>query len=191
MCPNSGFSIKKCISLIHEAGGRSVLAHPKDIGLPDWRLEPLLKKMIGYGLWGLEAYHPSQAGFEKKYLDMAKRMGLFCTAGSDHHNKTPIQGYIAQPHDPLWDQCSNAYWNLGHFVVHKFGLWYNESDIPESTYVHKRLHPISIFSEAVYHEFGIPDDQNLRRQHRRGICKENVRVFKYGAGRFRNHRIFR
>ncbi|MHB1315073.1 MAG: PHP domain-containing protein [Christensenellales bacterium] len=101
--PKLRFPIKKCISLICEAGGKSVLAHPKDTGLPDWLLEPLMKEMIQYGLWGMEVFHPSHKGFEQRYLAMAKRLGLFITAGSDQHNSAPLAGYNTNPHDPLFD----------------------------------------------------------------------------------------
>ena len=100
--PKVRLSIQKCIELIRDAGGKSVLAHPKDTNLPDWLLEPLIKKMIDYGLWGLEAFHPSQVGCEQRFLSMAKRLNLFVTAGSDCHDKNPLTGYIAKTQDPLW-----------------------------------------------------------------------------------------
>jgi predicted metal-dependent phosphoesterase TrpH len=100
--PKERFSIQHCIELIDLAGGKSVLAHPKDTGLSDWLLEPLLKEMMGYGLWGLEVFHPSQKGHEHRFLSLAGRLGLSVTAGSDQHSKEPLTGYLCRPEDPLW-----------------------------------------------------------------------------------------
>lgn len=102
--PKFKLPIKECISLIHQAGGKSVLAHPKDIGLPEWLLEPLIKEMKSYGLWGIEVYHPSHTGCEQYYLDLAKRLELFVTAGSDHHTKAPLLGYSTEL-SPLLHDC--------------------------------------------------------------------------------------
>ena len=78
--------LDEALSLIRQAGGRPVLAHPgRDVKEnPD-----LLKAIAERGLWGLEAfssYHtPSQTAF---YRYWGTKLGLVLTCGSDLHGKT-------------------------------------------------------------------------------------------------------
>jgi len=91
--PKRYFPVDEAISLIHRAGGCTVLAHPQFIGVSDSRLLELLDDLIGIGLDGLEAYS-SGAGNDgiDRLITMARRKGLIVTGGSDFHQ--PVKGGI-------------------------------------------------------------------------------------------------
>lgn len=84
----------QAMELIRGAGGVSVLAHPGLLELHPAVLEQLVKDLKDQGLMGLEAYYsehnPSQ---ERRLLDMAARLGLVVSGGSDFHghNKPGIR----------------------------------------------------------------------------------------------------
>lgn len=82
-------SYEECIKLIKDAGGISVLAHPKELLLEDYELEELLKKLISCGLDGIEVYHSSNTKEdEEKYLALAEKYNLLVSAGSDYHGES-------------------------------------------------------------------------------------------------------
>jgi len=91
--PKRFFPVDEAISLIHRAGGCTVLAHPPFIGVSECRLAELLDDFIGLGLDGLEAYN-SGAGNDgiDRLITMAHRKGLIVTGGSDFHQ--PIKGGV-------------------------------------------------------------------------------------------------
>lgn len=72
---------KIAIRAIREAGGIPVLAHP--IYLKD---DTLIEPLVPHGLVGLEVYHsghpPEAVG---RYEQLAERLGLLKTGGSDYH----------------------------------------------------------------------------------------------------------
>jgi predicted metal-dependent phosphoesterase TrpH len=72
--------------LIKRAGGLAVMAHP---GLWRERLgvtEELIERMAEAGLDGIEAAHPDhEPEQERRYREMAKRLGLVATGSSDCH----------------------------------------------------------------------------------------------------------
>ena len=80
-------------------GGIPVLAHPVfgsgDQLITGEALEQRLKKLMGYGLKGVEAFY---SGFTKEQsrevLSLAEKYGLYVTAGSDYHgrNKNVLPG---------------------------------------------------------------------------------------------------
>ena len=80
------FSAEECISLIRGAGGVAVLAHPFQCRLDDEGLEALLFRLKDAGLWGIEAvYGANSPETTYRHLKMARKFGLFTTAGSDFH----------------------------------------------------------------------------------------------------------
>ncbi|GAB2702396.1 PHP domain-containing protein [Paenibacillus thermoaerophilus] len=85
---------EEAVDWIREAGGAAVLAHPGLYGD-----EPLVERLIAYGLDGIEAYHsdhtPEQ---ERAYAALAERHGLVATAGSDFHGS---RGGEAVFHGPV------------------------------------------------------------------------------------------
>jgi hypothetical protein len=74
-------SVAEAISLIHNAGGVAVLAHPYILHNDD-----LITEFAGYGLDGLEIYYPEHSqSMINFYADLAKRLNLLVTGGSDFH----------------------------------------------------------------------------------------------------------
>lgn len=79
-------SSAESIALIKEAGGVAVLAHPAQCRLDDDGLAALLSRLKDEGLWGIEAvYGTNSPETTMKHLALAKRFGLYATAGSDFH----------------------------------------------------------------------------------------------------------
>jgi predicted metal-dependent phosphoesterase TrpH len=91
--PKRFFPLQEAISLIHRAGGCTVLAHPIFISVSDARMALLLDDFIAAGLDGLEAY-TSGAGNDSidRYITIARRKNLIITGGSDFHQ--PIKGGV-------------------------------------------------------------------------------------------------
>lgn len=86
---NKGIPYKKCIDLIKNAGGISVLAHPNQLLLNDEELEEKIKEMVSYGLDGIEVYHSGHSKEEtNKYLMLANKYNLLISGGSDYHGKS-------------------------------------------------------------------------------------------------------
>lgn len=86
-------SIKKLISAIHKAGGIAVLAHPACC----WALnhDRFIKKLISYGLDGVEVYYPYRRhrGIIKfttarNIEKIAGKYGLIKTGGTDLHEES-------------------------------------------------------------------------------------------------------
>jgi len=83
--PVKRMSPAAAIAVINAAGGVAVFAHPGDkFRLPDD--ERVFRDLAAAGLAGVEAYcsyhHPEQ---EAAFADLARRLGLVATAGSDFH----------------------------------------------------------------------------------------------------------
>lgn len=77
------FAPDEAISLIHQAGGLAVLAHPF-VGDSYKHIEYLVER----GLDGLEVYHPHHGRAEVSQLSRtADRLGLMATGGSDFHGR--------------------------------------------------------------------------------------------------------
>ncbi len=82
------------IKLILDAGGTAVLAHPKFIRTRN--MEALAAEMKEMGLGGLEAYYPAHTDQEaQRFEDIAKRIGLLVTSGSDYHGAMRMHSAIA------------------------------------------------------------------------------------------------
>lgn len=87
-------SAEEIIRVIKESGGLSVLAHPMKIKKINhlgekefWeKLEDLVVELKGFGLGGLECYYPTHTvAHQKRIIDMANRLDLFVTKGTDFH----------------------------------------------------------------------------------------------------------
>ncbi len=77
----------RAISLIRQAGGLPVLAHPMYIPAEGYRgLEAVIGSLADGGLAGLEAYYPEHSAEMTAFLGKtAEKRGLFVTGGSDFH----------------------------------------------------------------------------------------------------------
>lgn len=73
------------LSLVHEAGGVGVLAHPGH-----WTPGACIRRLVEAGLDGIEVVHPAHdASLRKYYERLARGRGLLETGGSDYHGGTP------------------------------------------------------------------------------------------------------
>ena len=81
-----GITYEECVSLIKEAGGLVVLAHPISLKKTNIELDTYIKELIDIGLDGIEVYHSdhSQENIEK-YLEIAEKYNLLISGGSDYH----------------------------------------------------------------------------------------------------------
>lgn len=79
--PKPDATPEAAIAAILDAGGVPVLAHPGVSGV-----DHLIPHLVDAGLRGLEAYHGEHSAQERaRYRDLADRMGLLVTGGSDYH----------------------------------------------------------------------------------------------------------
>lgn len=78
-------SAADAISVILEAGGVPILAHPNKLEMPLDSIEKLLLELKGIGLAGIEVYHPSQINFESRFCGLAQKYSLLISGGSDDH----------------------------------------------------------------------------------------------------------
>ncbi len=83
-----GANLDEAVQAIYECGGIPVVAHPLSLYLSWTKLEVVLNDFHERGVAGLEAYHPGARVVECKRLEeMAHRLGMFVTGGSDFHGE--------------------------------------------------------------------------------------------------------
>ncbi len=91
---------RQAIERIRESGGVPVLAHPVQLRTSnDGQLERVIKDLLDLGLVGLEVIHSDHdAALVEKYTQLANRLGLLKTGGSDFHgsNKKDIELGLAR-----------------------------------------------------------------------------------------------
>lgn len=77
-----------CIDVIHQAGGKAVLAHPYQLGFSAEKLEQTIAALKSDSLDGLECHYPAHTPeMTAHYLALAAKYGLHVTAGSDFHGE--------------------------------------------------------------------------------------------------------
>ena len=86
---------EEAIDAILKSGGVPVLAHPSygrgDELILGGEMETRLRKLMGFGLEGVEAFYSGFAPrMQKEMLDFAERFSLYVTAGSDYHGKNKL-----------------------------------------------------------------------------------------------------
>ena len=80
-CSGFRLSVQEAIKLIHSAGGVAVLAHPYML-----HNDALIAEFAGYGLEGIEVHYPEHSqAMVNFYLDLAKKLNLLVTGGTDFH----------------------------------------------------------------------------------------------------------
>lgn len=87
-------SSKEIISLIKQAGGISVLAHPFITENNYKKLDELVRELKEFGLNGLECFHSDfNADMQLQLVELANQHHLMITGGSDFHgtNKPDIE----------------------------------------------------------------------------------------------------
>jgi 3',5'-nucleoside bisphosphate phosphatase len=94
--PKFKISALDAIALIHQAGGLAVMAHP-GLNHCDENIPPL----AGQGLDGLECFHTKHTPkMSKRYINLATRLNLLVTGGSDCHGFSkgnPLIGGVKLP----------------------------------------------------------------------------------------------
>ena len=106
-CP--GFVDKECltpgeaITVIREAGGAAVLAHPSHLSYVNRsRLQEILWDLMSLGIQGIEAYHPDHSPEQTRlYLDLGRENNLLISGGSDFHGQTKPHVRLGDPPVPL------------------------------------------------------------------------------------------
>lgn len=104
--PKMPLSLEEASSLIREAGGKAILAHPNDPrgtslysvtdSLPE-QFKIIEENMLSY-LDGVECWHSTHDSIStNEYMQFAKRYGLMVTGGSDCHQQPVIMGSIKIP----------------------------------------------------------------------------------------------
>lgn len=104
-------SPQEAVGLIRRSGGLPVLAHPGLIGSED-----VIRDLMQSGVGGIEAYHVDHTpGQTARYLDLADKLRLVVTGGSDSHGpKGPKPVEIGAANVP--DSCAEAlrHWGAEH-----------------------------------------------------------------------------
>ena len=86
-------SAGNAISLIRNAGGLAVLAHPQWLGLDRSALSSFVHDLREMGLAGLEAYYYSHSPDDTRfYVTLAKEHGMLVTGGTDFHGPGGLKG---------------------------------------------------------------------------------------------------
>ena len=84
--PKAGLEFDHAVSIINNAGGLAILAHPMSLYVAWGRLPALIKNLKDRGLNGLEAWHPTAKISDCKRLEaLGLSLALHITAGSDFH----------------------------------------------------------------------------------------------------------
>lgn len=79
-------TIEEAASMIRRAGGKAVLAHPRQYRLDDEQLAALFERCKDAGVSGVECYYSGYSPEENaKYRTLAEKYGMCATAGSDWH----------------------------------------------------------------------------------------------------------
>jgi predicted metal-dependent phosphoesterase TrpH len=97
------------ISLIHQAGGLAVLAHPIVYGVKFMDIENMIISMKNLGLDGIETYHSDNTPYTSRCMvDLANTYHLCTSGGSDFHgtNKPDVdlgtgRGNLCVPYSVL------------------------------------------------------------------------------------------
>jgi 3',5'-nucleoside bisphosphate phosphatase len=97
--PRAAPTTAEVCGLIHEAGGLAAIAHPGCLGRDE-----LVEQVARSGADALEAHHPDHDELRTaRYRDMAVRLGLLVTGGSDYHrddgHHPGVLGRVTLPQD--------------------------------------------------------------------------------------------
>ena len=85
---HEGADLDVAVAAIKGAGGIPVLAHPLSLYVSWGKIEETITKIKNHGVEGLEAWHPGARINEGvKLEELAHKLGMFVTAGSDFHGK--------------------------------------------------------------------------------------------------------
>ena len=98
--PRKALTMEEGVTWLTRMGAKAVLAHPMQyeyLGLSG--VEELLKKMKELGAVGVEVLHSGcQEAYSRLLMDMADRLDLGYTGGSDYHGHNKTAVYLGQIH---------------------------------------------------------------------------------------------
>jgi len=84
--PRFIYDAEHAISILKDAGGIAVLAHPLHLEKAGADLCITIEKLAHSGLDGIEAYYPTHSKKNRKMLlSLAEKFNLVVTGGSDYH----------------------------------------------------------------------------------------------------------
>ena len=99
--PRFSYTSAEAIRIIHESGGKAVLAHPGVLSQDIEVVADLIRDLAACGLDGVEVYYPSHPRpFRRKLLELTRSLALLVTGGSDFHG-------AARPGRPMAGHCSD------------------------------------------------------------------------------------
>src|SRR5664279_5942806 len=89
--PKADTELPTAIEMIADAGGVSVIAHPRGRGEFRALTFEYVKQLAGQGLGGLEVDHPDHSAAERAELrSIAERLDLLTTGSSDYHGHNKV-----------------------------------------------------------------------------------------------------
>jgi hypothetical protein len=93
----------EAIAAIHEAGGLAVLAHPVQLACDNRaQLERIVRDLADAGLDAVEAYHSDHTPEQTRaYLELAERLELGVSGGSDFHGEPKPGAKVGRPRVPV------------------------------------------------------------------------------------------
>ena len=84
----TGADLKEACLAIKYSGGIPVQAHPMSMYISWGKMEETVLEIQKCGVEGLEAWHPGvRAGEAMRLEELARKLGMFVTAGSDFHGE--------------------------------------------------------------------------------------------------------
>jgi len=91
------------IAAIEAAGGLAVLAHPSQLNCTNRaQLERIVRDLAAHGLAGVEAYHSDHTPEQtRQVIDLARRLGLGISGGSDFHGPARAEVQLGRPRVPV------------------------------------------------------------------------------------------
>ncbi len=85
---HAGENLEVAVEAIKTSGGVPVIAHPLSLYVSWGKIEPVITDIRDKGVMGLEAWHPgAREGEARRLEELAHRLGMFVTAGSDFHGE--------------------------------------------------------------------------------------------------------
>ncbi len=91
--PKRKLTPQQALPILNNIGATSILAHPFALNLGYAETERVVKDLVALGMDGMEVYYPEHSDADTKaYGEMADRLGLLWSGGSDFHgtNKPKI-----------------------------------------------------------------------------------------------------
>ena len=112
--PREKITPARACTLIQQAGGIPILAHPVLYHMKKAQLEQLIQELIPYGLKGMEVYYSTyDRGQTKDMKNLADEYGLVATGGSDYHGDN-------KPYIHLGTGKNNL--NIPYSILSKLGI---------------------------------------------------------------------